>query len=97
LLYENWALIIPDPGVVIIGRPGNNRGAVLAGLTICFLWIEADPLGNRLMQAITRYMEKGNWLKQHLIARTTYTGQFLMGAFLLVVMRFLPKDLISEK
>jgi branched-chain amino acid transport system permease protein len=66
-------------------------------MVIWFLWIEADQLGNRLMQAITRYMEKGNWLTQHLIAHTTYTGQFPMGAFLLVAMRFAPKDLIPEK
>jgi hypothetical protein len=58
LLYENWALILADPGVLIIGGLDNNWGGVLVGLAIWFLWIEADPLGNRLMQAITQYRRK---------------------------------------
>jgi len=83
--------------MVIIGGSGNNWGAVLGGFVIWFLWIEAEPLGNWLMQAITLYMGDGNWLKQHLIASAAYTRLILMGAILLVVMRFSPKGLIPER
>ncbi len=83
--------------MVIIGGSGNNWGAVLGGFVIWFLWVEAEPLGNWLMQAITLYMEDGSWLKQHLIASAAYTRLILMGAILLVVMRFAPRGLIPEK
>jgi len=83
--------------MVIIGGSGNNWGAVLGGFVIWFLWIEAEPLGNWLMQAITLYMGEGNWLKQHLIASAAYTRLILMGGILLVVMRFSPRGLIPER
>lgn len=83
--------------MVIIGGSGNNWGAVLGGFVIWFLWIEAEPLGNWMMQAITLYMGEGNWLKQHLIASAAYTRLILMGGILLVVMRFSPRGLIPER
>lgn len=83
--------------MVIIGGSGNNWGSVLGGFVIWFLWIEAEPLGNWLMQAVTLYMGEGNWLKQHLIASAAYTRLILMGAILLVVMRFSPRGLIPER
>jgi len=83
--------------MVIIGGSGNNWGAILGGFVIWFLWIEAEPLGNWLMQAITLYMGEGNWLKEHLIASAAYTRLIMMGAILLVVMRFSPKGLIPER
>jgi len=83
--------------MVILGGSGNNWGAVLGGFVIWFLWIEAEPLGNWLMRAITLYMEDGSWLKQHLIASAAYSRLILMGGILLVVMRFAPGGLIPEK
>lgn len=83
--------------MVIIGGSGNNWGAVLGGFVIWFLWIEAEPLGNWLMQAITYGMEDGFWLKDHLIASAAYTRLIMMGAILLVVMRFFPRGLIPER
>ncbi len=83
--------------MVIIGGSGNNWGAILGGFVIWFLWIEAEPLGNWLMHAITFNMEDGFWLKDHLIASAAYTRLILMGTILLVVMRFAPKGLIPEK
>ena len=83
--------------MVIIGGSGNNWGAVLGGFVIWFLWIEAEPLGNWLMVAVTSPMEDGNWLKQHLIASAAYTRLIMMGVILLLVMRFAPKGLIPER
>lgn len=83
--------------MVIIGGSGNNWGAILGGFIIWFLWIEAEPLGNWLMQAITFYMADGYWLKEHLISSAAYTRLILMGAILLVVMRFSPRGLIPER
>jgi len=83
--------------MVIIGGSGNNWGAVLGGFVIWFLWIEAEPLGNGLMQIITLPMDDGYWLKDHLIASAAYTRLIMMGAILLIVMRFAPKGLIPER
>jgi branched-chain amino acid transport system permease protein len=70
---------------------------VLGGFVIWFLWIEAEPLGNWLMQAITVGMEDGYWLKDHLIASAAYMRLIMMGAILLLVMRFYPRGLIPER
>jgi branched-chain amino acid transport system permease protein len=83
--------------MVIIGGSGNNWGAVLGGFVIWFLWIEAEPLGNWLMHVITYNMEDGYWLKDHLIASAAYTRLIMMGAILLLVMRFYPRGLIPER
>jgi branched-chain amino acid transport system permease protein len=83
--------------MVIIGGSGNNWGAVLGGFVIWFLWIEAEPLGNWLMQAITYNMAEGYWLREHLIASAAYTRLIMMGAILLLVMRFYPRGLIPER
>ena len=83
--------------MVIIGGSGNNWGAVLGGFVVWFLWIEAEPLGNWLMQTITLGMDDGFWLKDHLIASAAYTRLIMMGALLLLVMRFSPRGLIPER
>ena len=83
--------------MVIIGGSGNNWGAVLGGFLIWFLWIEAEPLGNWLMQLVTFPMPDGYWLKTHLIGSAAYMRLIMMGVLLLVVMRFSPKGLIPER
>lgn len=83
--------------MVILGGSGNNWGAVLGGCIIWFLWIEAEPLGYWLVHAITFPLEDGYWLKQHLVDNAAQTRLILMGAILLIVMRFAPKGLIPER
>ena len=83
--------------MVIIGGSGNNWGSILGGFVIWFLWIEAEPLGNWLMQVLTMPMDDGYWLKDHLIASAAYTRLIMMGAILLLVMRFAPRGLIPER
>ena len=83
--------------MVILGGSGNNWGAVLGGFVIWFVWIEAEPFGNWFMHTITLPMGDDNWLKQHLIGGAAYTRLVLMGAILLIVMRFAPRGLIPER
>ena len=83
--------------MVILGGSGNNWGAVLGGFVIWFLWIEAEPLGNWFMQTITVPLNADSWLAQHLIDGAAYTRYIMMGAILLLVMRFAPKGLIPER
>jgi branched-chain amino acid transport system permease protein len=83
--------------MVILGGSGNNWGAVLGGFVIWFLWVEAEPLGNWVMRIITMPLAADSSLTKHLIAGAAYTRLILMGAILLLVMRFAPKGLIPER
>lgn len=83
--------------MVILGGSGNNWGAVLGGFVIWFLWVEAEPLGNLFMAAVTAPLPEGSAIADHLLLGAAYTRYLLMGAILLVVMRFAPKGLIPER
>ena len=83
--------------MVIVGGSGNNFGAVLGGFVIWFFWVQVEPIGGFLMQAITSGMEEGSPLKQHLISSVAHMRLFTMGLILLLVLRFSPKGLIPEK
>ncbi|MFC6856818.1 branched-chain amino acid ABC transporter permease [Marivibrio halodurans] len=83
--------------MVILGGSGNNWGAVLGGFVIWFLWVEAEPLGNWFMQTITIPLPEDSSLAQHLVNGAAYTRYLLMGAILLLVMRFAPRGLIPER
>ena len=83
--------------MVIVGGSGNNFGAVLGGFVIWFFWVQVEPIGSFLMQAITSGMEDASPLKQHLISSVAHMRLFTMGLILLLVLRFSPKGLIPEK
>jgi branched-chain amino acid transport system permease protein len=83
--------------MVILGGSGNNWGAVLGGFVIWLLWVEAEPLGNWFMIALTAPLPADSFIAQHLLAGAAYTRYLLMGAILLLVMRFAPKGLIPER
>ncbi|MEJ1996261.1 MAG: branched-chain amino acid ABC transporter permease [Limibacillus sp.] len=83
--------------MVILGGSGNNWGAVLGGFVIWFLWVEAEPLGNWFMATITAPLGETHWLALHLQAGAAHTRYVLMGAILLLVMRFAPRGLIPER
>lgn len=83
--------------MVILGGSGNNWGAVLGGFVIWFLWVQAEPMGNWFMATITAPLPDGSGLAEHLQMGAAYTRYLLMGAILLLVMRFAPKGLIPER
>jgi len=83
--------------MVIVGGSGNNFGAVLGGFVIWFFWVQVEPIGGFLMQAITSGMEDASPLKQHLISSVAHMRLFTMGLILLLVLRFSPKGLIPDK
>ncbi|MFQ5624073.1 MAG: branched-chain amino acid ABC transporter permease [Paracoccaceae bacterium] len=83
--------------MVIVGGSGNNWGAVLGGFLIWFLWIQAEPMGLRLMDVITSGMSEESALRAHLLDSAPHVRLFLMGLLLLVVLRFSPRGLIPER
>ena len=83
--------------MVIVGGSGNNRGAVLGGFLIWFLWIESEPLGLWLMDAATSGLQEDSALRLHLLAGAAHTRYMTMGLILILVLRFAPRGLIPEQ
>lgn len=82
--------------MVIVGGSGNNKGAILGGFVVWFLWIEVESWGPDLMAFLTSSLSDGA-LKAHLLDAGPHLRLFLMGLMLLVVMRFAPRGLIPEQ
>jgi len=83
--------------MVIVGGSGNNFGAVLGGFLIWFLWVQVEPIGLFLMQAITAGLADGSGLNEHLLDSAAHMRLLTMGLILLLVLRFSPRGLIPEK
>ena len=83
--------------MVIVGGSGNNWGAVLGGFVIWFFWIQAEPMGTWLMNAITSGMADGNALRAHLLDSAQHMRLITMGLILLLALRFSPRGLIPER
>lgn len=83
--------------MVIVGGSGNNLGAVLGGFLVWLIWVEAEPVGFWLMDALTSGMGDDNGLRKHLLDSAQYMRVIIMGAVLLLVMRFSPWGLLPEQ
>ncbi|MFD0915699.1 branched-chain amino acid ABC transporter permease [Pseudahrensia aquimaris] len=83
--------------MVIVGGSGNNLGAVFGGFLIWFIWIEAEPVGNWFMGVVTQGMEDGSWLRTHLLDSAQHMRLIIMGAVMLLVMRFSPGGVLPER
>lgn len=83
--------------MVIVGGSGNNWGAVLGGMVIWFLWVQAEPLGRWMMDVLTAGMAADNPVRVHLVAQAAHTRLIMMGAALLIMLRFAPRGLLPER
>jgi len=83
--------------MVIIGGSGNNWGAMLGGFFIWFFWIEAEPIGLWLIDALTSFMENDHPLRLHLMDSAAHMRLMTVGIVLLVALRYFPTGLIPEK
>ena len=82
--------------MVIVGGSGNNLGAVLGGFVIWFVWVEAEPAGLWLVDALTSALAPDDPVRAYLVASAAHMRTILMGAILLLVMRFSPRGMIPE-
>ena len=83
--------------MVIVGGSGNNFGAILGGFVVWFLWIESAPIGLYLVNLTTAGLDDAHFLKVHLIESVPYFRFLMMGAGLLLIMRYRPKGILPEK
>ena len=83
--------------MVIVGGSGNNFGAALGGFLIWFLWVQVEPMGLALMDAVTSFMPPESDLRAHLLDSAAYMRLMTMGVVLLLVLRFSPRGLIPER
>lgn len=83
--------------MVIVGGSGNNWGAILGGMVIWLLWVQSEPLGRWMMDTLTAWLDPANPVRQHLMAQAAHTRLIMMGAALLLMLRFAPRGLIPER
>ncbi len=82
--------------MVVVGGSGNNLGAALGGFVIWFVWIEAEPAGLWLVNALTSAMAPDDPVRAYLVASAAHMRPILMGTILLLVMRFSPRGMVPE-
>ena len=83
--------------MVIVGGSGNNLGSILGGFIIWFTWIEAAPASQFLIELFTSGLDDNNSFKLHLIDSVPYFRYLIMGAVLLLILRYRPKGILPEK
>ncbi len=83
--------------MVIVGGSGNNLGAVLGAFIIWFIWVEAAPAAELLINILTSQMEETNAIKVHLLDSIPYFRYLIIGLILLLIMRYRPKGILPEK
>ncbi len=83
--------------MVIVGGSGNNFGAVLGGFLIWWLWVEVEPIGAWLLNAISAPLPDGSELRDRLLAGAPHMRYLTMGLILILVLRFAPRGLIPER
>ena len=83
--------------MVIVGGSGNNFGAILGGFVVWFFWIEAEIIGNALVQILTLPLSDSSSLKEHFLNTAPQLRLLIMGLVLLLFLRFAPRGVIPEK
>ena len=83
--------------MVIIGGSGNNFGAILGGFAVWFVWIEAAPFAEFIINLLTSGFTENNPLKEHLINSVPYFRYLIMGIGLLLIMRYKPRGILPEE
>ena len=83
--------------MVIVGGTGNNLGGILGGFIIWFVWIEAAPVSQFIIENLTSGLDQDNKFKLHLLDSIPYFRYLIMGSILLLIMRFRPKGILPEK
>ena len=83
--------------MVILGGSGNNLGSILGGFIVWFVWIEAAPASQFVIDLFTSGLDEDNAFKLHLIKSIPYFRYLIMGSVLLLIMRYRPGGILPEK
>ena len=83
--------------MVIVGGSGNNLGSILGGFIVWFVWIEAAPASQYIIELLTFSLGQENKFKLHLIDSIPYFRYLIMGSVLLLIMRYRPGGILPEK
>lgn len=83
--------------MVIVGGSGHNLGAILGGFIIWFVWIEAEPVALFITRQITAVIPMEPATAFHLMAAAPHMRHIVMGAVLLLVLRYSPRGILAEK
>ncbi|MEO1105938.1 MAG: branched-chain amino acid ABC transporter permease, partial [Pseudomonadota bacterium] len=82
--------------MVIVGGSGNNWGSTIGAFVVWFTWVQAEPLGTWFIEATTSWLGEDSAVRAHLIDNAAQMRLVVMGAVLLLVLRFAPRGIIPE-
>jgi branched-chain amino acid transport system permease protein len=82
--------------MVIVGGSGNNWGATLGAFIVWFTWVQAEPVGAILLENATAWLGEDSAIRDHLVGNAAQMRLVVMGAVLLLVLRFAPRGIIPE-
>tara|TARA_B100001123_G_scaffold450061_1_gene618321 strand:- start:2484 stop:3866 length:1383 start_codon:yes stop_codon:yes gene_type:complete len=81
--------------MVIAGGSGNNWGAVVGGLLIWFLWVQAEPAAAWFFAVVgANFASESGMFAALLSERAPQMRTLVMGTLLLLVLRFAPRGLL---
>lgn len=84
--------------MVILGGPGNNRGAIFGSLLVYLIWTMSEPVTLYLFDHVRTIGEAIGWQPPNdLDSRALSMRVFAIGLTITLVLRFAPKGLIPEK
>ena len=84
--------------MVILGGPGNNRGAIFGSLLVYLIWTMSEPVTLFIFDHIRIMGEAIGWEPPaDLNSRALSMRVFAIGLTITLVLRFAPKGLIPEK
>tara|TARA_B100000686_G_C16733819_1_gene942403 strand:+ start:438 stop:1811 length:1374 start_codon:yes stop_codon:yes gene_type:complete len=83
--------------MVIVGGTGNNLGGIIGGFIIWFVWIEAAPASQYIIEILTSGLDPNNKFRLHMLESIPYFRYLIMGSILLLIMRYRPKGILPEK
>ncbi|WP_420393849.1 branched-chain amino acid ABC transporter permease [Acuticoccus sp.] len=82
--------------MVIVGGAGNNWGATVGAFIVWFAWVQAEPVGTFLIDRATVALGPDSAVREHLLENASQMRYVVMGATLLLVLRFAPRGIIPE-
>ncbi|WP_099866812.1 branched-chain amino acid ABC transporter permease [Pararhizobium haloflavum] len=84
--------------MVILGGPGNNRGAIFGALLVYIIWTMSEPVTLYIFDHIRTIGQSFGWQPPaDLDSRALSMRVFVIGLTITLVLRFAPKGLMPER
>ena len=84
--------------MVILGGPGNNRGAIFGALLVYVIWTMSEPITLVLFEQVRVFGQAIGWqAPDDLDSRALAMRVFVVGLTITMVLRYAPKGVMPER